>query len=272
MDYEELYQKMQALEKEFSDKLALAQKTFKSMAKNSEKGDLKALAKDLSAMGVFIGECESLVAGYSAAAEGFDAGEYMESGDFAGQMTAFCEKLAVDVKGEYPVYEMFPFKVKIDGENHELVVDRRRVQCCRPLYFVKSIKQSQEKLNKASFNVTAFLNELARAYDVAVKYKDKPGKAGSAEQDIHLKDIYEFLAPMQRFRKEYDMQSFAFDLARLYGSDAETAKDGRSYQFGTSRNAGKLIRILDKDGREQYLGTIRFYKRDRLESPGAVGV
>lgn len=64
---------------------------------------------------------------------------------------------------------------------------------------------------------------------------------------------------MSRHRKYYDQQSFAFDVARLYSSDVEVTKNGRKFQFGPSRNNGKAIRILDKDGKEQFLATIRFY-------------
>jgi len=57
----------------------------------------------------------------------------------------------------------------------------------------------------------------------------------------------------------YDL-AFAFDLARLYCSEVDSTDDGRKFQFGPSRNIGKCVRILDKDGVEQYLATIRFYK------------
>ena len=261
MDYEELYQQMQALEKEIKDKLHFAQKTFRNLTKNSEKGELKSLSKDLTQMNGFINDFESLVDEYTLLTEGFDVKEYMENGDFAAQMTMYCEKLSVDIKGDFPVYEIFPYKVKIDSENQELTVDRKKVQCVRPMYFVDSIKQSQDKLNKASFNVNTFLDELAVAYDTSLKYKQKPGQTRSNEPDLSLKDLYNYLVPMQRFRKEYDMQSYAFDLSRLYNSDIETAKDTRSFEFGSSRYANKLIRILDRDGKEQYISTIRFFTR-----------
>ena len=98
------------------------------------------------------------------------------------------------------------------------------------------------------------MNELADAYDLAVvKLKKRP------ESDIYLTSIYKLLAPMSRFRKDYDQHSFAFDLARLYMSDVEQTKNGKRFQFGPSRNNGKAIRILDKEGQEQFLATIRFF-------------
>lgn len=77
-----------------------------------------------------------------------------------------------------------------------------------------------------------------------------------------MSSLYKFLAPMGRFRREYDQQSFAFDLAKLYNSDEDTPKKGRRFQFGPSRDGRKSIRILDKDGKEQYLATICFFHEE----------
>lgn len=262
MDYEELYRQMQTLEKSFRDKLIVAQRSFKNLSKNSEKGDIKSLSKDLAQMRTFIEDYESVIDEYDSLISGFDAKEYMVSGDFAKQIVEYCENLSVNINGEYPVYEMFPYKVKIDSENQELYINRKKLQCVRPSYFVNSIKQSLYRLNNANFNASGFLNELAEAYDAISINKGKNGKDekdSKAEYDILLKDLYNYLVPMQRFRREYDMQSFAFDLARLHSSDIESTKDGRGFEFGPSRFANKLIRILDKDGKERHIGTIRFF-------------
>ena len=108
---------------------------------------------------------------------------------------------------------------------------------------------------KASFNALTFANELADVYDLALlKLKRQP------EADIYLTNLYKFLAPMGRFRRDYDQQSYAFYLARLYGSGIKEIKDGRRIQFGPSREGNKAIRILDSQGREEYLSTIRFFR------------
>ena len=67
---------------------------------------------------------------------------------------------------------------------------------------------------------------------------------------------------MSRFRKDYDQQSFAYDLARLYNSGEEATKSGRRFQFGPSKNnSGKSFRILDNNGKEQFLSMICFYDK-----------
>ena len=170
-------------------------------------------------------------------------------------MLEVCREEEVDVRGEFPVYEMFPYRVRLDAENQDVYLDRKKVQCMRPQSLIDTIKAGQAKLDKASFNPQTFLNELSDAYDLAaMKLKKSPGS------DILLSNLYKFLAPMSRFRKDYDQHSFAYDLARLYNSDIESTKNKRGYQFGPSRNSStKSYRILDKLGKEQFLATICFY-------------
>lgn len=255
MDYENLYQALQPDEKTLKESIASLQKLFKAVGRETENGDIKSLSRDLGSMAETVSVLSSSLESMKQLVEEFDTKAYFESGEFADQMLAKCEEKGVDVRGEFPVYEMFPYRVKLDVENQDLYMDRKKVQCVRPGSFVDTVKAGQEKLNKASFNALTFVNELSDAYDLAVlKLKKNP------ESDIYLTSLYKFLAPMSRFRKDYDQQNFAFDLARLYISEVEETKNGRKFQFGPSRNNGKAIRILDKDGQEQFLATIRFFE------------
>lgn len=254
MNYESFYEEMQPHEKSVKDGIASLQKLFKAIHKELEGGDVKGLVRDLNVLAQSAEAFVSTAQDMKGAAEGFDTKEYFENGDFAEQMLAACQEIGVDVRGEFPAYEMFPYRVKLDVENQDLYLDRKKVQCMRPKCFVETVRKGQEKLNKASFNALTFVSELADAYDLAVlKMKKRP------DSDIYLTSLYKFLAPMGRFRKDYDQQSFAFDLARLYASDIEETKSGRRFQFGPSRNNNKALRILDKDGKEQFLATIRFF-------------
>lgn len=254
MDFEGLYQEYQPLEKELKDKLGQAQKLYKAMGREMDGGDLKSFDRDIMAMRDAVREQARILDEMKAVADGFDRKKYFEDGEFTEQMLEACEASGVDVKGEYPVYEMFPSRVRIDADNQDLYLDRKKVQCMRPQHFIRTLKAGQDKLMKASFNALTFANELADAYDMALLKKKK-----AADADCYLLDLYRILAPMGRFRKDYDQQSFAFDLARLYGSGIEEIKDGRRIQFGPSRNGNKAIRILDSNGNEQYLSTVRYY-------------
>ena len=261
INYETFYQEIRQGEKPLGEKLQHAQRCFKNITRDSERGDARKLIKDISELQVMISELLELADDLQNVAEGFDSLGYFESGEFTRQMIDCCRQQGVDIKGEAGTYEMFPFKVRIDAENQDLYVNRRKVHCTRPLKFVQDMKRQVERYTKSGFNMSLFINELAAAYDLAVKVRNSENQAPRYEFDIPLRDLYNYLAPTQKARREYDMQQYAFDLARLYsqGMDERT-KDERRFDFGTIKTTGKLIRILDGNGAEQFLGTIRFFK------------
>lgn len=194
---------------------------------------------------------------FSEAANAFDTHEYFVSGDFTKQLLDACAERKIDVIGEKGVYEMFPYKVRVYGDDEhaeEVWINRKKVASFRPAAVADTIKQGREKLYKANFNELSFMNELADAYDTTcLKSGSRPGST------IALTKVYKTLTPMARARKEYDMQAFSFDLARLYekGPDAWVTKSGRAFTFGTSRDGKSGIRVLSSTGVESFITTIR---------------
>jgi len=254
MDYESLYKEYQYIEKNLKDQIKGLAKLQKSIAKGMESGELAKSRSDLAQLQTVNETTSESIDGLKGVLLGFDSREYIESGLFASQLLEQCREAGIDVIGEFPVYEMFPYRVRISVEEEAVYLDRKKYALLRPKSLVALIKRSQEKLYKASFNAASFANELAAAYDLAELAG--PKKAGG---DVYLTTLYKFLVPMARSRKEYDQQSYAFDIARLFDSEEVELKGGRRYQFGPSRNNNKALRILDREGREHYLATIRFF-------------
>ena len=255
MNYEELLNSLLPLEKKVKDALSQAQKQQKTVCKDGESGDIRALRKNIQALSDTLSSAAAAVEQLKAAADDFNTAAYFESGDFERQMLERCAGEGVNVKGESPVYEMFPYRVKIDIENQDIYVDKKKVQCVRPSCFVSMIKAGKAKLDRASFNPEAFASELADAYDLTLL---KSGKKVAG--DVYLLDLYKTMTPMSRSRKEYDLQSFAYDIARLYSSGVTETKTGRQFQMGPGRNNAKAVRILDRNGKESYQAVIRFYE------------
>lgn len=254
MDYESLYREYQYIEKNLKDQIKGLAKLQKSIAKGMESGELAKSRSDLSQLQTVNDTTSESIDGLKGVLLGFDSREYIESGLFASQFLEQCREAGIDVIGEFPVYEMFPYRVRISVEEEAVYLDRKKYALLRPKSLVALIKSSQERLYKASFNAASFANELAAAYDLAEL--SNPKKAGG---DVYLTTLYKYLVPMARSRKEYDQQSYAFDIARLFDSEEVELKGGRRYQFGPSRNNNKALRILDREGREHYLATIRFF-------------
>lgn len=254
MDYEVLLSEYQVLEKALKDKNSQLVKLQKALSKEMVQGDLTGFTKDIQTIETVSTEVNKIVQQMQTLIESFDTTAYFEQGHFAQQMLNICEDSGVDIVGDFPIYEVFPYKVRFDVENLDIYIDGKRISCIRPLAFVDKVRIGKEKLMKASFNAGRFVEELASAYDMALVHQKK-----HSETDLYLQTIYKYLTPMSRSRKEYDKQSFAFDIARLYWENDIVLKDGRRFQFGPSRNNNKAIRILDSQGQERHLATIRFF-------------
>jgi hypothetical protein len=254
--YEEFYELLQPKVKELKDLSGAAVRAQKAVQKHLDSGNVAELKKTASAFLLAAAALEAGIAELEQAVGGFDTRAYVLSGAFARQLVEACEAKGINVRGELGVYEMFPYKVRVLGdEEHaeEVYIDRKKVPSFRPSYIADTIRQGQEKLYKANFNELTFMNELAEAYDTTC-FKNG-SRVGSA---VALTKIYKALTPMARARKEYDMQAFSFDLARIYeaGPDAWVTKNGRIFTFGTSRDGKTGIRVLSRTGVESYITTL----------------
>jgi len=259
LDYEQYYTDAQIHVKEVKDKTDAQSRAVKKIQKCLADGDMGTLPKLFAILRDASQERADALNRLETLTMDFDGRGYMANGDFASHMLACCKQLGVDVQGSFPVYEMFPCKVTINPETQDVTVDRKRLVCLRPTKLVGDIKAELDKLSRASFNAPAFAKELATAYDLAI-LKASRKKICAADAHIYVLDLYDFLTPMRRSKKEYTKHNFAYDLARLYAEDDLTLDDGRKMRFDTVRDAKKAIRILDRHGSEQYITTIRFYQ------------
>jgi len=259
LDYEQYFSDAQLCVKEIKEKTDAQSRAVKRVQQCLMSGDVNSLPKLFSALRDASREREDALSRLESLTTEFDGREYMASGDFAGQMLECCRQLDVDVQGSFPVYEMFPCRVTINPETQDVTVDRKRLSCLRPSKLVSDIKTELDKLARASFNAPSFAKELAAAYDLAI-LKASGKKPCAADTPLYVLDLYEYLTPMRRYKKEYTKHNFAYDLARLYAADDLCLDDGRKIRFDTVRDAKKAVRILDQNGTEQFITTIRFHQ------------
>jgi hypothetical protein len=262
MDYEQLYERYAAHEQEVKGILSGAAKLFKRTAAEMDRGALKAALKDIAALSDSAAALAETLRALRDTVEGFDYKEYITSGDFLRQFIAYCESENLDVRGEGLSLEIFPYRVRLDAENSDIYLERKKLPGLRPKTLAEDIVKNRAKLYAAPFNAARFASELGLAYDSAVLHQNKDKRVPLRNADMYLADIYKYLTPMQRFRRDYDKQAYAFDLARLRMSGEEWAEDGRRFQFGLGRNNSKAIRVTAPDGGEYFLSTIGFYDRE----------
>ncbi|MDR0654346.1 MAG: hypothetical protein LBG12_13715 [Synergistaceae bacterium] len=259
MDYQDFYGEYGTIANSLREQLSAQQRLLKRICKNVDNGDLKSTAKDLASTVSVAEECVRLASAITEKIAGVDMGAYLESGDFARQLVALCAENGINIKGEGSSYEIFPYRLKIDSQNEDVLINGRKAVGLRPRAVTEQLAKGRARLLAAAFNPAQYASELAAAYDLALLATPK-GKPVPPDSDIYLTTLYKFLTPMRRFRREYDAQAYAFDLARLYAAESNESSDGRRFQFGPSRNNTKAIRIVDQAGNEQFLATIRFYR------------
>ncbi|MBP3872908.1 MAG: hypothetical protein J6E32_04255 [Lachnospiraceae bacterium] len=257
MNYEELYSALQPDIKELKDAASAAVRLQKAIVKHTETGNLAEVRKALDQIDDALKKADVAATCLSAELDGFDISEYFAGGDFSRQLLEACVDAEIDVKGEHGVYEMFPYKVRVIGDDDhagEVYINRKKLPSFRPAYVASFIKAGQEKLYKGNFKAESFMEELAAGYEMTCLRSN--ARVGSTQV---LTKIYKNMVPMARARKEYDMQAFSFDLARIYeaGTDAWVTKSGQRYYFGTSRDGKTGIRVLSRTGVETYISTLK---------------
>jgi hypothetical protein len=260
MDYEALYLEYSETADTLKAQLAYQQKMLKRINKSMEFGDIKNAGKDLAALTSSCDESTKTVSDLKRIEESANMTSYLESGEFSSQFIAECKSRSIDIVGEENTYEIFPYRLKINPQDEEVLINGKKAPGLRPSAIADLLKNDRNKLLSASFNADLFASELAVAYDLAILAGSKGKNILRPDADIYLNSLYKYMTPMRRFRKDYNTQSFAFDLARLYGSENVVLQDGRKIQFGPSRNNNRAIRILDTFGHEIFIATVRFYQ------------
>jgi hypothetical protein len=259
-DYEALYREFTELAELLKSQLSTQQKLLKRINKNMSLGNIKNADKDIADFIPSAGDAKSTIEAIRKLTERVDLQTYLDSGEFARQLIDECSAREVDIVGEDRSYEIFPYRLRINPQEEEVLINGKKAPGLRPAAIADILEKGRTKLLSANFNADRFATELAFAYDNAIIVGAK-GKKVVPDGDVYLSTIYKLLAPMGRFRRDYDTQSYAFDVARLYNAAENIVlSDGRKIQFGPSRVNNRAIRILDAYGNELFIATVRFYK------------
>jgi hypothetical protein len=259
MDYEVLYSEYTAVADRLKAQLAQQQKLLKRINKSMDAGDLKSAGKDIDALSASSLESADTIGEIASVHDGADMSSYLESGDFASQLVEACKSRGIDIIGEDNNYEIFPYRLRITAADEDVLINGKKAPGLRPAAVADFLEKGRAKLLAANFNADKFAAELATAYDIALASSSR-SKKSAPDADVYLNTLYKYLVPMARFRRDYGAQSFAFDIARLYSAENVALSDGRRIQFGPSRNNNRAVRILDANGREFFIATVRFYK------------
>jgi len=222
-------------------------------------GNLDALKQALVRYGELVDRQKEVLQGFQEKLPSFDLPSFLGE-NFHQSFLAALDEQDLAVEEAYPVYEVLPFKIRVQPDKEMVTINEKTVRDLRPGVLARRLKREIERLQAASFDAGRFLAVLAAAYDLEMAKNFAEKKIEANEQEVLLRDIYKILTPLPQQKRAYPLQLFAFDLHRVQRSGQKTAPDGRRLVLGSVRDPRRALVILDARGQPERLGTLKFYR------------
>jgi len=134
---------------------------------------------------------------------------------------------------------------------------KQRLTELEPNYVVKFIEKYYRKVN-SSFNLNSFASKLMKAYDYVNRsmYASRQVQYGNA---VSLDELFKIFT-VSPSATDYKLENFLWDLGRLIAS--EYVNPNFQFEFGFSRQVGRMMIIRDADGNEHKYSSITIYKTE----------
>jgi hypothetical protein len=188
--------------------------------------------------------------------------EKLVSPDYATGLENEMRTAGIRFSGEFPVYDLPPFRLTVSLEDFEakLALGRKseRTADLNPQQLAKWVGVRYKKVLSRKFNAMAFLKDLLEAYRVSnrLNYRGKEITWGCA---VPIMDLYEIMTLKQTARQDYPKQFFVFDLGLLKESSMLELNEFR-FELGFARNQARAIVVVDSSGRESRISSLTVYK------------
>jgi hypothetical protein len=234
--------------------------------KSVDTWDFKTLEKSLAAVGddvrLIVNKSEEKVMQINMVMQ---AEHSFVSGD---TYAATIEKALLDAglypKGQYPNYELIPFRLTIDLGQEEVMLSvgrkREKISAFAPQQVATWVAAKYKSLTERRFDSQQFCKELLEAYQIGNKLAFKKDQIlwGHA---VSLGMIYELLTMRRSARQEYPKEQYIYDLGRLK-EQLEIRYQRYKFDFGFARNQAHALLVTDSQGRESRLSSLIIYKED----------
>lgn len=179
-----------------------------------------------------------------------DVKAVLASGAFARELTDAARAANVAIDEQDGRLLCYPSVIQMSPSDETVLIDKKRERRLRPSVLVQQLKARQEQ--PPPFKPDAFLETLARAYDLQIA---KEGRATGAV--VKLVDIHGILTLLPTQKKEYPVPDFTRDLYLLDQSGANVTRNGRRMDLQASamtRGSGVLTTVTKSGQSKIYAG------------------
>lgn len=180
----------------------------------------------------------------------------VNSGDEEAWAQEFEQALAdihVPFQANYPIYQVFPFEIRVDLTNATATVNNRLTHVMRPESLARIIQRERDRLYAAKFNDRQFMKGLVRVWDLV---KGGETRAGG----VPLRQAHEILS-LRTGPSGYSLQQFAFDLYRLRYQSTMTY-EGKRFRLNAARNSRGAVQVPHPNGSFDNLGSFEVVEVD----------
>jgi len=259
---------LESEKRELSNLLKRLSSKEKKLKNGVKFGDIMCLKEALDAFKEEIPAIEKIVASIKPHLEKYNVTLYLQEGFDSIFRKSLAEE-NIPVRGEFPSYEIFPFTVEIDAKEGKVTINKKKVRGLRLKYLVDLIKAERDRFFKSTFRPEGFMRELAKAYDHLMEIHQLKSKSCThlSPQPIPLQEVYEFLTPLPRWKRDYPLQIFGFHIYRLLKEEQSNPKATLIEQKGRLRRCtfGSVpggsrsgISVIEESGRETIYGSVKF--------------
>ncbi len=184
---------------------------------------------------------------------------YSDSTKYTQQLfdALITKNIPVDMEEDVITLGPISLEIKLEEYSINLIIGRkkRKISELEISRVVKAVEQTYKKIN-SSFNVNAFANKLIKAYEYVNKalYGSNKTQFGNA---VPLEELFKIFT-ISPSSSDYKIENFLWDLGRMISNSPTNA--GYQFEFGFSRNIGRMMIIKDTDGIIHKYSTLTVYK------------
>ena len=188
--------------------------------------------------------------------------KHIGSTEYITDLESLLKKYGIPFIGEFPEYDIPPYRLSISKENMEarLFFGRKseKITSMNPENISNWINIKYKKITGKKFDINVFMKELFDAYQYINKitFRNKDTIWGKA---IKLTEIYGLLTLKRSTKQEYPAQVYQFELGLLKENLNLSFNDYR-FEFGFARDINKAIAIIDSSGKVNYVSSLTIYK------------
>jgi len=174
------------------------------------------------------------------------------------------KELNIPFIGNFPEYDIPPYKLNISKENKEvrLFFGRKseKTNSLNPASISAWVNIRYKKIISRKMDLNALMKELFEAYQMINKltYREKTPIWGKA---VKLTEIYNLLTLKRTTKQEYPKQFYQYELG-LLKENLDMSFNNFRFEFGFARDISKAIPIIDNKGKISHVSSLTIYKED----------